>query len=166
MSLENRPIVSVIGAAESTAAQDADAEEVGRLLAEQGIVLICGGRGGVMQAACRGARKAGGLTIGILPETDRGSGNPYLSVALPTGLGLARNAVVSLAGQVVIAIGGGTGTLSEIAMALKIGKKVIGLRTWQATNHSGEAADIHEAMSPEEAVSIAISFLSATESGE
>lgn len=166
MSLENRPIVSVIGAAESTTAQDADAEEVGRLLAKQGIMLICGGRGGVMQAACRGARKAGGLTIGILPETDRESGNPYLSIALPTGLGLARNAVVSLAGQVVIAIGGGTGTLSEIAMALKIGKKVIGLRTWQATNHSGEAADIHKAMSPEEAVSIAISFLSATESGE
>ncbi len=159
------PVVSVIGAAESTAAQDADAEEIGRLLAEQNIILACGGRSGVMQAACRGARNAGGLAIGILPGTDRDSGNPYLSVALPTGLGHARNVLVVLAGQVVIAIGGGFGTLSEIAMALKMGKKVIGLRTWQAEDYQGEPAGIHAVESPEEAISAVISFLTTTRPG-
>jgi uncharacterized protein (TIGR00725 family) len=165
LNYERMPIVSLIGAAESTPAQDADAEEVGRLLAKQGFVLACGGRGGVMQAACRGARKAGGLTIGILPGSDRDSGNPYLSIALPTGIGHARNVLVILAGQVVIAIGGGYGTLSEIAMALKMGKKVIGLRTWQAANHQGEPASIHAVESPQEAVSIVNSFLSNSGSG-
>jgi uncharacterized protein (TIGR00725 family) len=159
------PVVSVIGAAESTAAQDTDAEEIGRLLAEQSIILACGGRSGVMQAACRGARNAGGLTIGILPGTDRDSGNSYLSVALPTGLGHARNVLVILAGQLVIAIGGGFGTLSEIAMALKMGKKVIGLHTWQAINYRGEFASIQAVESPKEAVSAVNSFLSTTRPG-
>ena len=165
MSYKKRPVVSVIGAAESTAAQNANAEEIGRLLAEQSIIVVCGGRSGVMQAVCRGARNAGGLTIGILPGSDQDGGNPFLSVALPTGLGHARNVLVVLAGQVVIAIGGGFGTLSEIAMALRIGKKVIGLNTWQAENYRGEFASIHEVDSPEGAVSAVNSFLSTTGSG-
>ena len=165
MNYENMPIVSVIGAAESTAAQDADAEEIGKLLAEQGIVLACGGRSGVMQAACRGARNAGGLTIGILPGNDHGGGNPYLSVALPTGLGHARNVLVVLAGQVIIAVGGGYGTLSEISMALKMGKKVIGLRTWKAEDCQGELAGIHVVESPVEAISAVNSFFSIARPG-
>jgi uncharacterized protein (TIGR00725 family) len=104
---------------------------VGRLLAERGAVLVCGGLGGTMEAACRGAREGGGTTIGILPGLDRPDANPYVEVALPTGLGEARNALVVRAADVVIAVGGGYGTLSEIALALKAGKRVIGLGTWE-----------------------------------
>jgi uncharacterized protein (TIGR00725 family) len=104
---------------------------VGRLLAERGAVLVCGGLGGTMEAACRGARGAGGTTIGILPGLDRADANPYVDVAVPTGLGEARNALVVRAADVVIAVGGGYGTLSEIALALKAGKRVIGLGTWE-----------------------------------
>ena len=107
------------------------AAEVGRLLAERGAVLVCGGRGGAMEAACRGAKEAGGLTVGILPGSDRSEANPFVDVVVPTGLGEARNALVVGAADVVIAVGGGYGTLSEVALALKAGKRVIGLGTWE-----------------------------------
>jgi uncharacterized protein (TIGR00725 family) len=107
------------------------AVEVGRLLAERGAALVCGGRGGAMEAACRGAKEADGLTVGILPGADRSDANPFVDVVLPTGLGEARNALVVGAADAVIAIGGGYGTLSEIALALKAGKRVIGLGTWE-----------------------------------
>ena len=93
--------------------------------------MVCGGLGGTMEAACRGARSAGGTTIGILPGLDRADANPYVEVAVPTGLGEARNALVVRAADAVIAVGGGYGTLSEIALALKAGKRVVGLGTWQ-----------------------------------
>jgi uncharacterized protein (TIGR00725 family) len=163
---ERKPIVSVIGASDSTESQTADAEKVGRLLAEQGVVLVCGGRGGVMQAACRGALEAGGLTVGILPGIDADVGNPYLSISLPTGLNHARNVLVVLAGQIIIAIGGGSGTLSEIALALKMGKKVIGLYTWQAKDFQGELAQIHVVNSPEEALAVVKADLATTGLGE
>ena len=91
---------------------------------------MCGGLGGVMEAACRGAKDAGGTTVGILPGTDRAAANPFVEVAVATGLGEARNALVVRAADAVIAIGGGYGTLSEIALALKAGKRVVGLGTW------------------------------------
>jgi hypothetical protein len=108
-----------------------DAFEVGRLVAERGAVVVCGGLGGAMEAACRGARAGGGTTIGILPGLDRAEANAWVDVALPTGLGEARNALVVRAADVVIAVGGGYGTLSEIALALKAGKPVIGLGSWE-----------------------------------
>jgi uncharacterized protein (TIGR00725 family) len=126
------------------------AAEVGRLIAERGAVLVCGGRGGAMEAACRGAKEAGGLTVGILPGSDRSEANPFVDVVLPTGLGEARNALVVGAADVVIAIGGGYGTLSEIALALKAGKRVIGLETW-------EIEGVVAAESPEAAVAAALS---------
>ena len=150
-------LVSVVGSAVCTPAQAETAEEIGRLLAERGAILICGGRGGVMEAACRGAQRAGGLTIGILPGTDHQEGNPYLTVALPTGLGNARNALVAIMGQAVIAIGGGYGTLSEIGIALKQGRRVIGLDTWVAVKSDGDKAAIETAQDPEEAVALALS---------
>jgi hypothetical protein len=104
---------------------------VGRLVAERGAVVVCGGLGGTMEAACRGAKQAGGTTVGILPGLDRSQANPFVDVALPTGLGEARNVLVVRAADAVIAIGGGYGTLSEIALALKAGKRVIGLGTWE-----------------------------------
>jgi uncharacterized protein (TIGR00725 family) len=126
------------------------AAEVGRLIAERGAVLVCGGRGGAMEAACRGAKEAGGLTVGILPGSDRSEANPYVDVVLPTGLGEARNALVVGAADVVIAIGGGYGTLSEIALALKARKRVIGLGTW-------EIEGVTAAEGPEAAVAAALS---------
>lgn len=109
----------------------ASAEQVGRELAARGAVLVCGGLGGVMEAACRGAKDAEGTTIGILPGSDRSAANRFVDVAIATGLGEARNALVVRAADAVIAIGGGYGTLSEIALALKAGKHVVGLGTWE-----------------------------------
>jgi uncharacterized protein (TIGR00725 family) len=104
---------------------------VGRLLAERGATVVCGGLGGTMEAACRGARAAGGTTLGLLPGADRSEANPFVTVAVPTGLGEARNALVVRAADAVIALGGGYGTLSEIALALKAGKRVVGIGTWE-----------------------------------
>jgi uncharacterized protein (TIGR00725 family) len=123
--------VAVVGSGEAEERHAAPAEEVGRLIAEGGALLVCGGLGGVMEAACRGARAAGGTTVGLLPGVDRSEANRHVAVAVPTGLGEARNALVVRAADAVIAIGGGYGTLSEIALALRAGKPVIGLDTWE-----------------------------------
>jgi uncharacterized protein (TIGR00725 family) len=104
---------------------------VGRELGTRGAVLVCGGLGGVMEAACRGAKEAGGTTVGILPGTDRSAANAYVDIAIPTGLGEARNALVARAADALLAVGGGYGTLSEIALALKAGKRVVGIGSWE-----------------------------------
>lgn len=108
----------------------ATAEAVGRGLAEHGAILVCGGLGGVMAAACRGAKSAGGLTVGILPGSDRRAANEWVDVAIPTGLGELRNGLIVRAAEALIAVGGGPGTLSEIALALKTGVRVVGLDSW------------------------------------
>jgi hypothetical protein len=124
--------VAVIGPADAGPGDVWDsAEELGRLLAEAGAVVVCGGRTGVMEAVCRGAQSAGGLTLGILPGRDRREANPHVEVAVPTGLGEARNALVVRAADVVVAVAGGYGTLSEIALALKNGTPVVGIGTWE-----------------------------------
>ncbi len=124
--------VGVVGAgsAEADEAVLAAAEEVGRAVAGAGGVVVSGGLGGVMEAACRGAKAAGGTTVGLLPGTDRAEGNRWLDVAIATGLGEARNVLVVRASDVLIAVGGGFGTLSEIGFALKTGTPVVGLATW------------------------------------
>jgi uncharacterized protein (TIGR00725 family) len=119
------------------------------LLAGRGAVVVCGGLGGVMEAACRGARGEGGTAVGILPGLDRGAANPHVSVAVATGLGEARNALVVRAADALIAVGGAYGTLSEIALALKAGKRVVGLGTWRI--EGVELAD-----GPEAAVDMAL----------
>lgn len=134
------PYVGVVGAGECEEATAATAREVGRLIAEAGGVVICGGLGGVMEAACAGAAGAGGLTVGILPGADRTDANPFVSVAIPTGLGEARNALVVRAADTVIAVGGEFGTLSEIALALKLGIPVVGIQTWELAK-DGAAVD-------------------------
>ena len=110
MSDMRKPAIAVIGGSSPTQAELKQGEEVGRLLAEAGAVLICGGLGGVMEAACRGAKSAGGLTVGIIPGADRNEANDYVDVVLPTGIGYARNALVAYSGQAVIAVGGSSGT--------------------------------------------------------
>jgi uncharacterized protein (TIGR00725 family) len=143
--------VAVVGAGDATPEQREVAEAVGRALAGRGAVVVSGGLGGVMEAACRGARDAGGTTLGILPGRDRRDANPFVDVAIPTGLGEARNALVVRAADSLVAVGGGFGTLSEIALALKAGKTVVGLGTWELGEDS-----ITRAGSPEEAVEAAL----------
>jgi uncharacterized protein (TIGR00725 family) len=126
-----RPYIAVIGGGDASDTHRAWARDVGRVLAESGAVVVCGGLGGVMEAACAGAHAGGGMTVGILPGDDRGAANPHVDVAVPTGLGEARNAIVVCAADVVVAVGGGYGTLSEIALALRAGTPVIGLDTWE-----------------------------------
>jgi uncharacterized protein (TIGR00725 family) len=126
------------------------AEEVGRLLARAGAVLVCGGLGGTMEAACRGARSEGGVTVGLLPGGDRTAANPHVSVAIATGLGELRNGLIVRTADAVIAVGGAYGTLSEIALALKAGKRVVGLGSWDIDGVVAVA-------SPAEAVELALS---------
>ena len=145
-------LVSLIGSSKCTTKEAGMAEETGRRLAQAGFGLVCGGRGGVMEAACRGARQAGGVTVGILPGEMAGEGNDYLTVELPTGLGEARNVLVVRAGEAVIAIGGGLGTLAEIAHALRLGKRVIALGSWQATSPDGASLPVLRVGTPAEAV--------------
>jgi uncharacterized protein (TIGR00725 family) len=139
--------IAVIGAGECTPEEDEMAETAGILIAENHEILICGGLGGVMEAACRGAKERGGTTVGILPHT--GKGNPFLDIAIRTGLGHARNAVLVQSADSVIAIGGSYGTLSEIGIALKEKKPVFGVGTW-------DIEGIFKCRSPEEAVLMAV----------
>ena len=164
--LPDAPRIAVCGAGTCSATTYEQARQVGRLLAQAGAVLLCGGRGGVMEAACRGAREIGGLTVGILPGTDPREGNPYLALPIVTGMGQARNVVLVLSAQVVIAIAGEAGTLSEIALALKAGRPVIGLGTWRMTRSDGTAENrIRYAASPEEAVDLALKALTTDRRG-
>jgi uncharacterized protein (TIGR00725 family) len=122
--------VGVAGASQPEASLVAAAELLGRRLAEAGAVIVCGGGPGVMAAVCRGGQQAGGTTVGLLPGLDRHSGNPHLTVALPTGLDQGRNLLLVRASDALVAVGGGFGTLSEVALALRTGVPVVGLATW------------------------------------
>jgi uncharacterized protein (TIGR00725 family) len=134
------PQVAVVGTGEAAPGTDALAFAVGAALARRGALVVCGGLGGVMAAACRGAASAGGMTVGILPGADRAAANPWVTVALPTGLGELRNGLVVRAADGLIAVGGGWGTLSEIALARRLGKRVVGLATWELGEDGVEVA--------------------------
>jgi uncharacterized protein (TIGR00725 family) len=136
--------------------EDSRAEEVGRLLAEAGAVVICGGLGGVMDAAARGVESAGGIAVGLLPGDDRLGASEHLTVSLPTGMGEMRNALIVRAADAVIAIGGEWGTLSEIAFAMRIGKRVVGLETWELSPPGKQIEGILRATTPAEAVRMAV----------
>ncbi len=151
--------ISVIGAGTCDAATSALAEQVGRELAQRGATVVCGGLGGVMEAACRGAKSAGGQTVGILPGTNAGDANPFVDVPIVTGLGEARNAIVVRSGRAVIAVGGEYGTLSEIAFALKFGIPVVGLGTWQLARDGKIAPVIVQATGAREAVEAALGHI-------
>jgi uncharacterized protein (TIGR00725 family) len=150
--MKRAPYVAVVGASAGTPSELALGEAVGRLLAERGAVLVCGGMGGVMEAAAGGAMNAGGTTVGILPTVSRLDANPYLTIAVATGMGEARNAIVVRTVDVVIAVHGEYGTLSEIALALKMGKPVVGLGTWELVREGTAIDAIARATSAEDAV--------------
>jgi uncharacterized protein (TIGR00725 family) len=147
------PYVSVVGSGEASGELYEQAIEIGRLVAEKGGTLVCGGRTGVMEAAARGATEAGGVAIGILPDEDRESANEYLTYSVATGTGHARNLAVVCSGDVVIAVGGEYGTLSEIGLALKVGRPVVTLESWDLGEHVAVVS------SPQEAVESAFASL-------
>ena len=156
MEGRNTPIVAVVGGGFCSPQEVAMAETVGRRLAEAGAILICGGMGGVMAAACRGARSAGGLTIGVLPGFHAADANPYVDIPIVTGMGEARNVIIVRTASAVIAVGGEFGTLSEIAFALKLGRPVIGLGTWELAKEGRPSDAIIKAETPDEAVRLAL----------
>ncbi len=154
--MQRQPLIAVCGAGHCDAQLAALAEEVGQRIAAAGAVLVCGGLGGVMEAACRGAAMAGGLTIGLLPGTERLAANPWVGIAVPTGMGHARNVLIVQTANVVIAIGGEYGTLSEIALARKCGRRVIGLFTWDIGNDASGHPHVLPTTTPAEAVALAL----------
>ena len=129
--MNNKTHIGVIGAGDCPVEIYETSYDMGHIIGEKGWVLICGGLGGVMEGAAKGCFERGGITVGLLPGTEKESANRFITLAIPTGMGEARNVLVVRASDVVIAIAGGYGTLSEIGLALKIGKPVIGLNTWQ-----------------------------------
>jgi uncharacterized protein (TIGR00725 family) len=144
-----RRYVAVCGASEATPTQLDAAREVGRLLALAGAIVINGGMGGVSGASSEGAAGAGGMVVGILPDTDRVGANPHLTISLPTGMGQARNVLIVTAAESVIAIGEGWGTLSEIAIARRLGRSVTALDSWSVKG-------LDSVKTPEEAVKRAL----------
>jgi uncharacterized protein (TIGR00725 family) len=150
------PYIAVCGPDPCDQEVGGQAEEVGRLLAEAGAVIVCGGLGGVMEAASRGAAAAGGTVIGILPGADRSVANPHLTLSIPTGMGEMRNTLIVRSADALIGIAGEFGTLSEIAFALKTGVPVVGLNTWELGKRGAPVEAFARATSPAEAVEQAL----------
>jgi len=142
-------IIGVIGTSQATNEELKIAEEVGKEIAKNNGILVCGGEGGVMEAACKGAKSANGLTIGVIPGFSARDANPYVDVPVITGMSHARNIIVVRTSNAIIAIGGSYGTLSEIAFALRLGVPIIGLNTWEVSS------EIKSASTPKEAVKMA-----------
>ncbi|MDP2731418.1 MAG: TIGR00725 family protein [Dehalococcoidales bacterium] len=159
MSAKKGKIVAVIGGGDPSPEEAKLAEEVGGELARHGVTLVCGGLGGVMEAACRGASLAGGVTIGILPGNSPEDANPYVQIPIVTGIGFARNVAVVKSARAVIAVGGSYGTLSEIAHARQNNIPVIGLNTWSLSRNGQPDKSIIPAQSPAEAVEKALDLI-------
>ncbi len=159
MSEKRKKIIAVIGGSEPSPKEARLAEEIGRELAKRGATLVCGGLGGVMEAACRGASLEGGVTIGILPGDSPKAANPYVQIPIVTGMGYARNVSVVKSAQAVIAIDGSYGTLSEIAHALQSDIPVIGLNTWELSRNGQQDNSIILAQNPTEAVNKALDLI-------
>ena len=156
MSGKKKRLIAVIGGGQCSKEEAELAEAVGRELARRGAVLVCGGLGGVMEAACKGASSEGGVTIGILPGDNYQAANPYVQIPIVTGMGYARNIAVVKSAQAVIAIGGNYGTLSEISHALQSGIPVIDLNTWSLSRNGQLDNSIIPAQNPTEAVNKAL----------
>lgn len=158
-----QPVVAVVGEGDPRG-PDAHrlldwAEEIGMLLARAGASVVTGGLGGVMRAASRGAAGAGGVTIGILPGADAREANEYVNLPIPTGLGVMRNLVVVTSSDAVVAIGGRHGTLSEMGLALRMGREVVALSSWRVeAEHRFAGPRVHRARDPREAAELALRF--------
>ena len=150
-------LVGVIGAGQPSPQGLASARELGRLLAQGGATILCGGLGGIMEGVCQGAREAGGETIGLLPGGDAAAANPYVTLPIPTGMGHARNVLIAQAAEVLVAVEGEYGTLSEIAIALKLGKPVFSLGSWPGV------PGLQPVATPQEAATKVLALLAAKE---
>ena len=151
-------IIGVIGGARVDSHVKQEAFDVGRHVARRGAILVCGGLGGVMEAACQGAKAEGGLTVGVLPGSEIAAANPYVSIPVATGMGIARNAIIAKTADVLIAVDGSYGTLSEIAMALNLGKTVVQLGSWRLPQAGKVDPELYvTAENPEDAVERAVS---------
>ena len=148
--------IAVVGSGHADEAECDQAARVGRALAEVGAVVVCGGLGGVMEAVCRGVRDGEGLSLGILPGTERGAANAYVDVAVPTGMGEGRNVLVVRCSDALVAVGGEYGTLSEVALALQAGIPVVGLGTWELARKGRPVDAVITVATPEEAASVAV----------
>jgi len=151
--MNRKPVIAVVGGGECTGEIEKIAEAVGEEIAESGAILICGGKGGVMEASCRGAKQKGGVTIGILPSMNDRDANPYIDIPIVTGIGYARNMIIALTADVLIAVSGKYGTLTEIAYGLHFNKPVIALQSWDFDEK------IIKAATPKEAVALALQQL-------
>jgi uncharacterized protein (TIGR00725 family) len=159
--VEQGPIIAVVGGSSVDEETYGQAHTVGRLLAKGGATLICGGYGGVMEAASKGAQGAGGLVLGILQGTDHREGNPHLSVGIATGMGKGRNTIIALTCDVMVAIDGSYGTLSEISQALNHERPVVALGTWDLPRTGEVSGDLfHQVETPEEAATLALDLVS------
>jgi uncharacterized protein (TIGR00725 family) len=147
--------IGVIGAGECSPEIYHQANEMGHLIGKNGWILFCGGLGGVMEAAAKGCYQSGGMTVGVLPGKKKDSANPFIRLSIATGLGEGRNLLVVRASDVVVAIAGGYGTLSEIGLSLKIGKPVIGLKTWP------DIEGVDYAETPEQVINMVVKYVSA-----
>ena len=156
--MKNKTHIGIVGAGDCTVEVYKTAYDMGHLIGKKGWVLICGGLGGVMEGSAKGCFEGGGITIGLLPGIEKKSANPFITLPIPTGMGEARNVLVVRASDVVIAIAGGFGTLSEIGLALKIGKPVIGLGTWR------DIDGVDYVQTPQQAIARAGAYLMATRS--
>jgi uncharacterized protein (TIGR00725 family) len=160
MELQGRPRIGVMGPAVCDEHVTRLAREVGEHIALAGAILVCGGGGGAMEAAAAGAKAVGGITLGILPGTDAAEANPYIDIPVVTGMGEMRNNINVLTSEAVIAVHGGFGTLSEIALALRSLRPVITLESWGIRSPDGEPSrGLYEAKSPEDAVRRALSLI-------
>ncbi len=164
--MTSKKTISVIGGSKASDEELRLAEETGREIAARGAVLICGGMGGVMEAACRGARQAEGTTVGILPGDNRAMANAFVDVPVVTGMGYGRNVIIARSAQVVIAIGGSYGTLSEISYALQGGVPVIGLKTWEFSRDGKKDTSVIRAETAKEAVKLAMDIINNRPKGE
>lgn len=157
--MQNKIFIAVIGSGEATPQEIKLAEAVGKEIARRGAILVCGGLGGVMEAACRGAQSENGLTIGILPGDSRKAANRHVQIPVVTGLGHARNVIVVKSAQAVIAVGGAYGTLSEIGHALQNSIPVIGLKTWSIVRDNKPDSSIINVDNPVDAVEVAFGLI-------
>ncbi len=150
------PWIAVVGPGEAGEQELAAAEQAGAAIAQRGAVLVCGGLGGVMEAACRGARAGLGTTVGLLPGGRRDDANGWVTIAIPTGMGEMRNALIVRSADAVVAIGGAWGTLSEIALALKLARTVVGIGTWELAREGRPQPGILAADDAQSAVWLAL----------
>ena len=157
MTAARKPVIAVVGAGKCSKKLRDMASEVGKYVAENGGVIVCGGMGGIMEGAARGAHEAGGLTVGILPTDSKDDANDYIDIVVPTGFGEARNIMVVRAADAVVAFPGKYGTLSEMAFALHAGKPVISINAWRLTD------EIHQVSTPEEAAELAMKLATGEE---